>query len=106
MELFGTSDLLKTPVFAVLAFLLAPPLAAQEPETPDDAASIWDALGELAEEVEKFESGEPPDYGPVRMVTSGGAYPPGRFTGVCTHYARPETSTYVRHSLGCRARWA
>lgn len=89
MELTGTSALLKTTVYAVLAFLLVLPVAAQDPETTDDAASIWDALGDLADEVEKYESGEPPDYGPVRLVTSGGAYPPGRFTGICRHYSHP-----------------
>jgi hypothetical protein len=89
VKLFGTSGSLKTSVFAILAFLLVHPAAAQEPETPDAATSIWDALGDLAEEVEQFESGEPPDYGPVRLVTSGGAYPPGRFTGICRHYSHP-----------------
>jgi len=76
---------------AGIVVLLVLPAAGQEPDSTDKAESIWDALNELADEVEKLESGEPPDYGPIRMVASGGAYPPGRFTGVCRHYARPET---------------
>ena len=77
---------IRQPLVACNLVLLSFATLAQEPDKADD---IWGALSELAEEVEKFEAGEEPDYGPVRLVTSGGAYPWGRFTGVCRYYAEP-----------------